>query len=211
MKFMRGLAIVLALCCVPLAAAAQQKEPIPISPEKLALIKELIGVTDVANTAKLTMSQTMQAMTASLSGMIGKALPEDLAGQNLTPEQMAEAKKTSAAFISREMKLMAENMVKAIDFDALVATVYIPLYDKYYTEQELRDLIAFYKTPTGQKAVIVSPLLAGDASAKTTQFLMPTMMQRIKDAQDLMQKDIQKFTDDLKRIGNSSPAPPPSK
>lgn len=35
------------------------------------------------------------------------------------------------------------------------------LYAEYFTEQELRDLIGFYETPTGQKAVAVMPELMG--------------------------------------------------
>ena len=202
---------VMALCLLPFGASAQAQEKSndTISPAKLELIKELISVTDVANTAKLTMSQSMQAVTATLSGLFAKSLPDDLNGQNLSPEQLAQAKKGLAAFFAREMKANSEYMVKTIDFDKLVETVYVPLYDKYYNEQELRDLIVFYKTPTGQKVVIVEPLLAGDSTARTAQFLMPTLQQRMKDVQDQMQKDIQKYIDEFKRLENLTPPPPP--
>ena len=202
---------VMALCLLPFGASAQAQEKSndAISPAKLELIKELISVTDVANTAKLTMSQSMEAMTVSLSGLFTKSLPDDLNGQNLSPEQLAQAKKGLAAFFAREMKANSEYMVKTIDFDKLVETVYVPLYDKYYNEQELRDLIVFYKTPTGQKVVIVEPLLAGDSTARTAQFLMPTLQQRMKDVQDQMQKDIQKYIDEFKRLENLTPPPPP--
>ncbi|WP_407481721.1 DUF2059 domain-containing protein [Elizabethkingia meningoseptica] len=33
----------------------------------------------------------------------------------------------------------------------------IPVYSKYYTEKELDDVIAFYKTPTGQKVIKTMP------------------------------------------------------
>ena len=202
---------VMALCLLPFGASAQAQEKSndTISPAKLELIKELISVTDVANTAKLTMSQSMEAMTVGLSGLFTKSLPDDLNGQNLSPEQLAQAKKGLAAFFAREMKANSEYMVKTIDFDKLVETVYVPLYDKYYNEQELRDLIVFYKTPTGQKVVIVEPLLAGDSTARTAQFLMPTLQQRMKDVQDQMQKDIQKYIDEFKRLENLTPPPPP--
>jgi hypothetical protein len=32
----------------------------------------------------------------------------------------------------------------------------VPIYDKYYTHQEIKDLIAFYQSPVGQKSVRVS-------------------------------------------------------
>ena len=36
---------------------------------------------------------------------------------------------------------------------------FIQIYVEAFTEKELRDLIAFYKTPTGQKAITVVPSL----------------------------------------------------
>jgi hypothetical protein len=36
----------------------------------------------------------------------------------------------------------------------------IPAYDKYYTQSEIRQLIAFYESPIGRKMVEVAPLLA---------------------------------------------------
>ncbi len=36
----------------------------------------------------------------------------------------------------------------------------IPLYDKYYTHKEIKDLIIFFKTPTGKKyASVLSPMM----------------------------------------------------
>ncbi|MCL1690077.1 hypothetical protein CMU59_09685 [Elizabethkingia anophelis] len=39
------------------------------------------------------------------------------------------------------------------DFEELL----IPIYSKYYTENELDDIIAFYKTSTGQKVIKTMP------------------------------------------------------
>jgi len=37
-----------------------------------------------------------------------------------------------------------------------------PLYARYFTEQELRDLIAFYRTPLGAKTLQVMPQISGE-------------------------------------------------
>ncbi|HFK5569405.1 hypothetical protein BAX97_14405 [Elizabethkingia meningoseptica] len=39
----------------------------------------------------------------------------------------------------------------------------IPVYSKYYTEKELEDIIAFYKTPTGQKVIKVLPEMSKES------------------------------------------------
>jgi hypothetical protein len=47
------------------------------------------------------------------------------------------------------------------------------LYDKYFSENELKDLISFYKSPTGMKAIKTLPQLAGEATAKSSELLTP--------------------------------------
>ncbi len=34
---------------------------------------------------------------------------------------------------------------------------YIPLYDKYFTNEEIKEIIGFYETPIGQKTSAVTP------------------------------------------------------
>jgi uncharacterized protein YqeY len=39
----------------------------------------------------------------------------------------------------------------------------IPIYDKYFTEEEIRQIIAFYKTTTGKKIISTMPLVMQEA------------------------------------------------
>lgn len=39
----------------------------------------------------------------------------------------------------------------------------IPIYDKYYTHEEIRELIAFYKTPVGKKTIEILPALTQES------------------------------------------------
>jgi hypothetical protein len=41
----------------------------------------------------------------------------------------------------------------------------VPIYKKYYTHDEIKDLIKFYKTPIGQKTISVMPSVTQDAMA----------------------------------------------
>ncbi|MBD2291946.1 DUF2059 domain-containing protein [Anabaena sphaerica FACHB-251] len=41
---------------------------------------------------------------------------------------------------------------------------YIPLYDKYFTNEEIKALIAFYQTPIGQKTLTVTPQITRDST-----------------------------------------------
>jgi hypothetical protein len=55
-----------------------------------------------------------------------------------------------------------DNFTKEIRADELVDLV-VPLYDKYYTRQEIHELTAFYQSPVGQKTVKVLPSLSAEA------------------------------------------------
>lgn len=38
----------------------------------------------------------------------------------------------------------------------------VPIYDKYYSSEELREIIAFYRTPAGQKMIEVTPKIVNE-------------------------------------------------
>lgn len=62
----------------------------------------------------------------------------------------------------------------------------VPLYGKYFTESEINDLIAFHKTPTGQKLLSVQPQLMQESMQVGQKWGME-MGQRIeKRATELM-------------------------
>ena len=42
-------------------------------------------------------------------------------------------------------------------------TLIIPIYDKYYTEKDLDQLIVFYKSPLGQKLIATMPGVMKDS------------------------------------------------
>jgi len=51
-----------------------------------------------------------------------------------------------------------------LDIDGLLLAC-IPAYDKYYTHEEIKQLIAFYETPLGKRVVEITPLLTQDTMA----------------------------------------------
>ena len=46
----------------------------------------------------------------------------------------------------------------------------VPVYDRYYSEEDLKDLIAFYESPLGQKVMRVTPLLMKDTLQATLDY-----------------------------------------
>lgn len=70
---------------------------------------------------------------------------------------------------------VAATMKKAIDamkpiMDKMLNEDMVAIYDKYFTESEIKDYINFYKSPSGQKFVNVTPEMQKD--------IMNIMMQK---------------------------------
>ncbi len=55
-----------------------------------------------------------------------------------------------------------DTFVHEVHSDELVDLV-IPIYDKYYTHEEIQQLTQFYQTPVGQKTIEVLPKLSAEA------------------------------------------------
>lgn len=50
-------------------------------------------------------------------------------------------------------------MVTEMPFQELVDNVYYPIYSKYFHVSDIKEIIAFYESPIGQKFVSMSPIL----------------------------------------------------
>ena len=46
----------------------------------------------------------------------------------------------------------------------------IPVYDKYYTDKELTEIIQFYESPTGQKILDVTSLIMKETVGVSIQY-----------------------------------------
>lgn len=55
-----------------------------------------------------------------------------------------------------------DTFVKEVRSEELVDLV-VPIYDKYYTREEIHDLTMFYRSPVGQKTIKILPKLSADA------------------------------------------------
>lgn len=51
----------------------------------------------------------------------------------------------------------------------------IPLYDKYYTEKELWDIVKFYESPAGQKALDVTPKIMKESVGVSLEYFKEKM------------------------------------
>ena len=58
----------------------------------------------------------------------------------------------------------------------------VAIYDKYFTDSEIKDYIAFYKSPSGQKFVNVTPALQADIMNIMMKDYMGEIQKAVTDA-----------------------------
>jgi uncharacterized protein len=120
------------------AAAAASAPKDGISPEKEKDIRQLL---DLVGT-KTLMAQAMEQME--------KATRPEL--ENSMPAGEYREKLIEAFFTKFRQKFDVQKMVDLA----------LPIYDKYFSLEEVKGLIRFYETPLGQKSVSVLPQLTAE-------------------------------------------------
>jgi len=63
--------------------------------------------------------------------------------------------------------------VERVNFSEIIEAVYLPLYDKYFDEQELEQMLVFYRTPLGRKSIQVMPGLMQEAAQGVEEAVRP--------------------------------------
>jgi hypothetical protein len=130
-----GLALGLALTAVPAGAQQQQPAPVPLkpaSPAAIAAAKEILA---------LKRANTMYA--AAVPNIVQQT-KDTLLQQNLNYQKdLNEVALIVAKDLAGREQEIGEGMAK--------------IYANDFTEQELKDLLTFYKTPLGQKLLAQEP------------------------------------------------------
>jgi len=119
------------------AAAAQSK----IDPAKEADIRRLLEVTGAASLAV----QAMNEMEGAIRPMVTQSLP---------PGEYRE-KLVDLFFEKFRSKRDPKHLVELI----------VPVYDKYYTDEDVKGLIQLYQTPLGKRMLTVLPKVMAESQA----------------------------------------------
>ncbi|MBV9657279.1 MAG: DUF2059 domain-containing protein [Verrucomicrobia bacterium] len=108
-------------------------------------------------------ARTVEQAKTMIAGMSNRSMQQ----YNLSPETVAEAKKTQAA--------MLDLIFRKLSWEAMKSE-YIGIYADTFTESELKELTTFYRSPAGQKLLEKQPQLTAkimEISQKRTMELMP--------------------------------------
>jgi uncharacterized protein len=135
-------------------AQAAPAVPKQISEEKKLLLRQLVEMTG----SKKSYEQTQQLMVAQMQQQFNS-----LGGRS------GGTARSGSTDISKFMKEFNEKFT----YEQMLETVLYPTYDEYFTEDDIKGMIAFYKTPTGEKMISVSPQLTQTIFKRTFEVLTP--------------------------------------
>lgn len=169
----------LALVVFALVSTANVFGQNKIDAEKLALIKELLRVTEATKGAAETSDMMLGLQTEQTAMMMDTLIDDD---ESLSPESKEELKKTIVESAERSNKRIREFFSTRLKLEEIIEEVAIPIYDKHFTASQLRDIISFYRTPTGKRMVEVTPALTTELMTGMMAKMMPKLEEFIREA-----------------------------
>ena len=132
------------------------------NPPSEVSIKQLLEVTQAR--------QLLDSMMSQIDAMMKNAMTQATQGQHITPEIQKQIET-----FETEMTAAAKEM---LDWNKL-EPMYVRIYQKSFTQQDVDGMIAFYKTPAGQAVINKMPVVMQNMMTEMQQMMQP-MMQRIQ-------------------------------
>ena len=136
------------------------KSEAEVSETKQEMIRELLTIVGIVGMAEQMRDQQsvveLMQMQPSYHQMMEMATSEQADLSEVDRQLLLARLDDFDAFAERFRALFIERL----NFSTIIETVYPPLYDKYFSEEELRQMVAFYRTPVGRKSIeVMAPLM----------------------------------------------------
>jgi uncharacterized protein len=186
--------------------AAATKEDTTVSPEKRALVKELLDLTNSRQSSAALFKAQFDEMEKQLPEIEWQAITAIQDFGKLTPAQRNQMRAKlgeSTLRMSTRIKTLFE---ERIDMQQLIEDITVSVYDKHFSADELRDLVTFYKSPTGKKVMEVTPLMLSESAAKASELVAPKVTAIVEEIQ---KEETKQFTHDIQELLKATPKPAP--
>jgi uncharacterized protein len=153
----------------------------------------MLGLSTFAQTETQTEKQVLVTKFRKLTGAdnvnLGfnvsfEDIKNDLIGsvdndKELTDAQKLELRKSAIDAYDRLDKQLKGFLNDSPKITPISEAAVFQVYDQAFTESELKELVAFYSTPTGQKALKFLPNLSADVSKSFQTMLFPKIQEFI--------------------------------
>ena len=190
MKYFTNFLLLLILAVSFYSNAHAQDE---ISAEKRKLIAELVVLTKTDQQIGEITDTMLKSLETTYPLGFKRALDSRT---DLTPREKQKLEASLSENYLSFSKRFRERLPEAVNYPQYVEETVYPLYSKFFSEQELSDLVAFYKTPTGQKVVDTMPTLYAESLRLAQQNLVPKILILLD---ELLKEDLEKIGNPKKK------------
>lgn len=170
------------------ALLAQANAQNAIAPEKQAAIKEITTLMNADN----QFAQLVEVFSTQMDET--RILTVKAILNERTDLSAADKKQLEDSLLIGDngaSKKYQERLMAKIDYRMMMEEMMLVVYDKFFTLEELKDLLIFYKSPTGQKMVKLMPDIAAESMKVTQTKLVPKLMEAIKEIEQEDRRDIE--------------------
>ncbi len=186
--------ITLLVAVIMLFAFQAVKAQNEISPEKRQAIKDLISLINKDNKSEDLFKAMMFQMEEMNVEIIKTILDERT---DLTQAERKNLEKQLIENYSSQTKNFQDRLMQKLDYNSMTEEIMTTVYDKYYTLEEINDLIIFYKSPTGQKTLKTMQPLMIDTLKLTQEKLGPKIISVIQEIREEQKREIAKKAEEI--------------
>lgn len=177
-----------------------------ISAEKRALIRAILDLTNSTQGTKTMLNAQFDQMDRHLPDLEWKAIAESADITKLSIEQRNAIRAKMNERLAKTSKRMREVFEQRIDLKQMIEDMSYPLYDKYFSESELRDLVTFYKSGTGKRVIEVMPALLAESVTRSMEIMLPKIQEVVREVQEADSKEYEEYIETLMKSTSKPPA-----
>jgi len=173
-----GFCVAIAIPSPAQAPPAQEKKASAqnsLTPEKMALIKELMKLMNASTNTEAFTNQFFEQLQISYVTLISQGLLEDIPQQKLSPDEQKRLKSEADEAAQRVLARFRTEFPKRINLVEVLDQAGFEMYGKHFTEGELKELVTLYKSPTLQKLVRLLPQILAESIPKIEELVTPAI------------------------------------
>jgi len=156
-------------------------------------MKKVVLVLMICIPSLMSYSQTKQESIKNLFHVMQLDSIMDKTFSSMIPAMMTQLKNEDPLVNERYNEMMKTSMQTAKEIvKKMMDEDMVVVYDKYFSQNEINDYISFYKSPSGQKFIEMTPNISKDLMMIMMQKYMPEFQKNIKEKTGELKKSEKK-------------------
>jgi hypothetical protein len=148
----------------------------------------------------LMISQYQQSFVTGVQAAIKKA-------SDISEKDKTDIQKLANESMSNFLQKLKVKMIEIMPYQELVKNIYMPIYKKHFTTDEIMEITGFYEKETGKKFISTAPTLMQESVAIYNQNYNQKVMQA---STDLAETEFSKVKEAMENLKKTQPAGQPN-